>query len=96
MWAGQWHGWGGRGRSTDYKVVITDVTDIGATIDYAVEGASLAPFYARVNGRFVGDELQGFVGSSATIAFRMRASGELEFLWTLGEAWQAGVFTKVP
>jgi len=96
QWAGQWQGWSGRDRSVDYKVVISNVTEGTATIDYAAASSTFTPFYARVNGRFVGDELQAYLAGEATITFRMRASGELEFMWKRGGTWSAGVFTKTP
>lgn len=96
QWAGQWQGWAGRDRSIDLKLVVSNVTDSTAIIDYAAASSTLAPFYQRVNGRFVGNELQAFVAESASIAFRMRASGELEYFWSRGTSWRSGVLTKTP
>jgi hypothetical protein len=70
------------------------VTADGATIAYAFASQRVKPFSARLQAKFVDDELRAELGGGARIAYRMRASGDLEFVWQKGGEWAAGVLSK--
>ena len=71
------------------------VTAEGATIIYAFASARLNPFHERLEATFVGDELRATFSSGASLAYRMRRDGNIEFLfWSSENEWQAGILSK--
>jgi len=93
-WSGKWSGWACQDQACDTKLVVEKVTTAGATIVYAFASSGIKPFTARVEGQFVGDELQAALGNGAKLAYRMRKEGELEFLWRREAHWAAGILSK--
>ncbi|MEK6666483.1 MAG: hypothetical protein AABZ20_08685 [candidate division NC10 bacterium] len=93
-WSGKWSGWACQDRVCDTKLVVEKVTTEGATIIYAFASAKAKPFTARLEAKFVGDELQATPRSGAKLAYRMRKEGDIEFLWRSGGQWAAGILSK--
>lgn len=79
-WWGRWAGWACENQVCDTKLMVEKVTAQGATIIYGFASAKTKPFTARLEARFVGDELQATFRSGAKLAYRMREEGDLEFL----------------
>jgi hypothetical protein len=73
---------------------VVKVTAEGTTIIYGFASANVKPFTARVEGKFVGDELQATLRGGPKLAYRMRKEGDLEFLWRSGGQWAAGILSK--
>ena len=93
-WSGQWSGWACRDAVCDTKLVVELVTAEGATIVYAFASERVKPFSTRLHAKFVEDEMRAELRGGARIAYRMRASGDLEFVWQKGGEWAAGVLSK--
>jgi hypothetical protein len=93
-WSGQWSGWACRDAACDTKLVVESVTAEGATIVYAFASERVQPFSARLQAKFVEDALRAEMRGGARIAYRMRVSGDLEFVWQKGGEWAAGVLSK--
>ncbi len=93
-WSGKWSGWACQDQVCDTKLVVERVTAEGATIIYAFASASVKPYNARLEAKFVGDELQATLRSGAQLAYRMRKEGDIEFLWRSGSHWVAGILSK--
>jgi len=93
-WSGRWRGWACRDQICDTRLLVEKVNADGAVIFYAFASATQKPSIARVEAKFVGDELQGTLVSGAKLAYRMRKSGDLEFLWQRNASWAAGVLSR--
>lgn len=94
-WSGKWSGWACQKRTCDTKLVVEKVTDTGATVVYAFAASTNEPFSTRVEGQFVGDELQATMQNGAKLTYRMRKEGEIEFLWQGQQnQWAAGILSK--
>jgi len=93
-WFGKWSGWACKDKVCDTKLVVEKVTAVGATIIYAFASSNGKPFTARVEGQFIGDELQATLRNGAKLAYRMRKEGDLEFLWRREAQWTAGILSK--
>lgn len=94
-WSGRWVGWACRDQTCDTRLVVEKVSATGATIVYAIASATQKPYVARVEAKFVEDELQGpLPGGVARIAYRMRRSGDLEFNWQRKNDWAVGVLSR--
>jgi len=93
-WSGKWSGWACRDIACDTKLAVEKVTTDGATIIYSFASGQVKPFMTRAQAKFVGDELQADIGGGANVAYRMRSDGNIEFLWTRGQAWVAGILSK--
>lgn len=93
-WSGKWSGWACENYVCDTKLVVEKVTGTGATLIYAFAAARSTPFSTRVEGRFVGDELQATMQNGAKLTYRMRKEGDLEFLWQRNSQWAAGILSK--
>lgn len=94
-WSGIWAGWLCRDKACDTKLVVEKVTAEGATIVYAFASSNVKPYTVRLEGKFIGDELQATLENGARLAYRMRNKGDLEFIWRKGDQWYAGVLAKV-
>jgi len=93
-WSGKWSGWACRDFACDTKLAVEKVTMDGATIIYSFASGRAKPFMTRVQAKFVGDELQADIGGDARVAYRMRTDGNIEFLYTRGQSWVAGILSK--
>ncbi len=93
-WSGRWSGWACRDFACDTKLAVEKVTRDGATIIYSFASGQLKPFMTRVQARFVGNELQADIGGDARVFYRMRSDGNIDFLWTRGQGWIAGILSK--
>jgi len=80
-WSGSWKGWACEDRVCDTRLVVETVDANRASIVYAFASATMKPLTQRVEGTFVGDELQGTTYGGNRIVYRFRSSGEIEFLW---------------
>ena len=94
-WSGTWSGFACQGRVCDTKLVVERVTNDDATIIYAFASGSVNQYATRVEAKFVGGELRGALGNGATIAYRMRESGDVEFLYYRSDSDQVwGVLSR--
>ena len=93
-WSGRWSGWACRNQSCDAKLIVEKVTADGANIIYGHASATAKPWTARLTARFVGDELQATLRTGATIAFRMRREGDIEFVYRRENYFHAGILSK--
>ncbi len=93
-WSGTWSGHACVQRSCDNKLVVERVADEGARIVLAVDGLLLEPISARVEARFVGEELQPRLPDGATIAYRMRRQEAIEMVWRRDTRWVAGILAR--
>lgn len=94
-WSGRWSGWACRNYTCDTRLIVEKVSADGAVIHQALASATQQPFYARVEAKFVGDELQGTLVSGATITYRRRESGDLEFMWWKNnDNWISGILSR--
>jgi len=94
-WSGKWSGWVCRNQVCDTKLVVEKVTAEGATIIYAFASARQNPFNARLEATFVGDELRATLRNGASLAYRMREDGNIEFMWWRSENdWAVGILSK--
>lgn len=93
-WSGKWSGWACADRVCDTKLAVEKVTNDGASIVYSFASQSVRPFATRAQAKFVGNELQADIGGGANIAYLMRPDGNIDFLWTRGQAWAAGILSK--
>lgn len=93
-WSGKWSGWACADRVCDTKLAVEKVATDGAAIIYSFASQQVKPFVTRVQAKFVGDELQADIGGGARITYRMRSDGNIDFLWTRGQGWAAGILSK--
>ncbi len=93
-WLGTWRGWACVNKVCDVKMLVERVTNDGATLHYGFASARVNPSVVKMEGRFNGDELHAQGSSGATMVYRMRSSGEVEFLWRNGDQWAAGILSK--
>jgi hypothetical protein len=94
-WSGFWEGWACNQRSCDLKLVVESVSNEGASIVYGYGSATVAPVVLRVRAEFVGDELQATLPDGSRLSYRMRPSGDVEFVayWKSG-GYAAGILSK--
>lgn len=93
-WSCKWSGWLCQDQVCDTKLIVEKMNAGGATIIYAFASSNVKPFTARVEAQFAGGELQAAQGNGATLAYRMREAGDLEFLWRREGRWVAGILSK--
>lgn len=93
-WLGAWRGWACLNKICDIKMFVERVSNDGATLHYAFASARANPSIVKVDGKFVDDELRVQLAGGATVAYRMRESGEAEYLWRSGDQWAAGILSK--
>jgi len=93
-WSGKWRGWACQDQTCDTRLAVERVGIDGASIVYTFASAAIKPSIARAEAKFVGNELQATFPSGATIAYRFRNSGDLEFHWQRNTYWSTGVLSK--
>jgi hypothetical protein len=93
-WSGRWRGWACRDQVCDTRLVVEKVRADGATIVYAFASETQKPYAVHIEAKFVGDELQGTLPSGATIAYRIRKSGDLEFHRQWKTSWATGILSR--
>jgi hypothetical protein len=95
-WSGGWRGWGCGGLECDVALVVEQLRGDEATLVYAI-GSAQGDTSVRLPARFVanGRELQATLPNGATLHFRRRADGHVDYLWRDGPSeWVAGVLVK--
>ena len=93
-WSGRWRGWAGRDRAIDTRLVVAKLSPEGATIFYAAAAATLAPYNTRADAKFIGNELQATIGNGANVSYRMRPSGDLEFIFRQNRSVVVGILSR--
>lgn len=94
-WSGKWSGWACSNQVCDTRLAVESLSNEGADIVYAYASETAPAFNQRVKATFVGNELHGTLRSGATIRYRMRAVGEVEFIVHLKDGgYAAGLLTR--
>ena len=93
-WSGKWTGWACQNRVCDTRLAVKKVTTDGAAIIYSFASQQVGPVVLHVEAKFVGDELQADIGGGAQVAYRMRSDGNIDFMWTRGQNWVAGILSR--
>jgi len=93
-WSGRWAGWACRQQSCDARLIVEKVTAEGASIIYGFASKDVAPVTARLEAKFVGQELQATFRDGATVAYRMRPEGDVEVYYRRESYWYGGVLSK--
>ena len=94
-WSGKWRGWACKDGVCDTKLAVETISNEGAAIIYCFASAQVKPFVMRVQAKFAGNELRTDIGSGgASVAYRMRTDGNIDFLWMKGKSWAAGILSK--
>jgi hypothetical protein len=94
-WSGRWRGWACNYYSCDTKLVVETVVGDGATIVFAYAAPKEKPITTRLQATFVGNELQAILPGGASVAYRMRACGDIEFMYRRDARCSAGVLSDV-
>ena len=93
-WSGRWAGWACRQQSCDARLIVEKMTADGASIIYGFASKDVAPVTARLEAKFVGQELQATFRDGATVAYRMRPEGDVEVYYRRDSYWYGGVLSK--
>ena len=95
LWSGTWTGWACHDAVCETRLAVETVTREGADVVYVFADARQKGNPVRVAGKFSGSELQATLPSGGTITYRLRADGNMEFLFTQSaEQWAVGLLTK--
>lgn len=94
--SGLWKGWACQNRRSDTAIAVEQVTNSGATLVYAFAGQNQANPSVRIDATFEGKELHGTLASGASLTYRIRNGGFLEFLWQSKDRkqWAAGILKR--
>jgi hypothetical protein len=93
-WSGKWSGWACQNWVCDTKLAVEKVTTDGAAIIYSFASQRWGPVVLHAEAKFAGDELQADIGGGERVAYRMRSDGNIDFMWTQGQNWAAGILSK--
>jgi hypothetical protein len=93
-WSGNWAGWACRNQACDARLIVEKVTPGGATIIYGFASERVKPVTARLEAKWVGQQLEATFRDGAKVAYRMRPEGDVEVYYRKGAEWYGGVLSK--
>ena len=92
-WSGKWHGWACKDRVCDTKLAVETISNEGAAIIYCF-ASEREMFVRRVQAKFAGNELRADIGGGASVVYRMRPDGNIDFMWMSGKRLISGILSK--
>ena len=91
---GVWEGWMCRDRVVDAKIAVREVSNAGATVDYATGAQSFGNANFTVATRFAGDVLKGTFPNGAGLILGMRSDGHMNIRYD-AQNWCTGILRQV-
>ena len=93
-WCGVWSGWADQGRTSDLRLIVEQVSFVGATVVCVRASARRGLQSERAAAVWQGGELQVNLPDGAIVHLRMRNPEVMELLWRDVGGRMAGVLTQ--